>query len=137
MEKSWNWIDVCEVMMPKGGTRKRYERLFKEAHARISWRSCLQVLESFSMELWQSLRLERDMLTVCGVRARKENICWRSSRGRARRGGDMLEMLSKSKLLLPTEQRMRILSADIYRAIKRRVSFARRRSTREKKPRQF
>jgi hypothetical protein len=49
----------------------------------------------------------------------------------------MLEMLSKSKLLLPTEQRMRILSTDIYRAIIRRVSFARRRPTREKKPRQF
>jgi len=74
---------------------------------------------------------------VCGVRAREENICWRSSRGRARRGGDMLEMLSKSKLLLPTEQRMRILPTDIYIAIRRRVSFARRRSTREKKPRQF
>jgi len=57
VEKSWNWIDVCEVMMPKGGTRKKCEMLFKEAHARISWQSCLQVLESFSMELWQSLRL--------------------------------------------------------------------------------
>jgi hypothetical protein len=89
------------------------------------------------MALWQSLRFERDMAIVCGVRTREENICWRSSRGRARRGGDMLEMLLKSKLLLPTEQRMKILSTAIYRAIRRRVLFARRRSTREKKPRQF
>jgi hypothetical protein len=49
----------------------------------------------------------------------------------------MLEMLLKSELLLPTEQRMKILSTAIYRAIRRRVLFARRRSTREKKPRQF
>jgi hypothetical protein len=61
------------------------------------------------------------MVIVCGVRMREENICWRSSRGRARRGDDMLEVLSKSKFLLSTEQRMRILSTDIYRSVRKRV----------------
>jgi hypothetical protein len=36
VKESWNWNDVCEVMMPKGGTRKKCEMLFKEDHARIS-----------------------------------------------------------------------------------------------------
>jgi hypothetical protein len=84
----------------------------------ISWCSCLQVLDRYSMEPLQFWRFKREMVIVCGMKTSDENISCLSSSGRVRRDNDIFKMVRDPKTSQLLESSWRYLFIDIIQVRK-------------------